>query len=562
MPGVGDLVANLSLNSAGFSKGLGEAKGSLGSFAGGIAKSLGPIAGALAAAWGGAESVSGYKTQLQAERKLAAVLETTGHAAGLTADEMKKLAGDLRNVTNFSDEATIESMALLATFKEIKGDVFGDATAAIQDMASVMGTDLKGATIQVGKALNNPIVGMSALADAGVSFTEAQKLQIKTMQEAGDVAGAQGVILAELSGEFGGTAKAMADPWTQAKNAIGDVGEVIGSLLLPSIDVVSRGITAAAGWLSSFGDMFLTVGTEAAAWMTILGEAWFVFAESIWAAIEPALSNVAGMFDWLFGEVLGNGNTSFQEMGIEAVVVMTNITGIIQVAAMEWGLAIVEFANDTMFMFTDQLPAVVSWFADNWTDVLFTAVDYTLTIFINLGQNIRNMWSAVLEFIKGNGFNFDWTPLTEGAASAISKLPDIPERVATEFETSMKADIAGLTEGLGNSMEAQRKELTAGLVKSREEMTAAYSPTKNIPGAPEPGSNVASGGATGASGKEVKSAGAQMAGSAEAYSTIAAAFLNKGKDKTVDAIEKQTGKLIASNEKTRGAAPVVVESFS
>jgi hypothetical protein len=557
MPGVGYLVANLSLNSAGFSKGLGEAKGSLGSFAGGIAKTLGPIAGALAAAWGGAESVSGYKVQLQAEKKLQATLAATQGAAGLSAAEIKAYAGELQGVTNFGDEATIAVAGVLATFKEIKGDVFKDALVAAQDMSAVMGTDMQGSIVQLGKALNNPIAGMAALADVGVSFTDQQKEQIKTMQEAGDITGAQGVILAELKGEFGGAAKAMADPWTQAKNAIGDVGEVIGSLLLPSIDVVSRGITAAAGWLSSFGDMFLTVGTEAAAWMTILGEAWFVFAESIWAAIEPALSNVAGMFDWLFGEVLGNGNTSFQEMGIEAVVVMTNITGIIQVAAMEWGLAIVEFANDTMFMFTDQLPAVVSWFADNWTDVLFTAVDYTLTIFINLGQNIRNMWSAVLEFIKGNGFNFDWTPLTEGAASAISKLPDIPERVATEFETAMKADIAGLTEGLGNSMETQRKELTAGLMKSREEMTAAYSPTKNIP-APE----VAGGDSAAVAKKDVKSAGAQMAGSAEAYSTIAAAFLNKGKDKTVDAIEKQTGKLIASNEKTRGAAPVVVESFS
>mgnify|MGYP000945923288 CR=1 FL=1 len=138
-------------------------------------------------------------------------------------------------MTNFGDEAIINSQALLATFKQVKGDNFNRATEAILDMAAVMGGDLKGATIQLGKALNDPIKGVSALSDVGVSFTDQQRDMIKTMMEAGDVAGAQGVILDELAGEFGGAAKAMADPMTQLTNTLGDIGETIGAEILPYV---------------------------------------------------------------------------------------------------------------------------------------------------------------------------------------------------------------------------------------------------------------------------------------------------------------------------------------
>jgi hypothetical protein len=59
----------------------------------------------------------------------------------------------------------------------------------------------------------------------GVSFTDQQKEQIKTMQEAGDMAGAQGVILAELNKEFGGSALAAA----QADGGMAQLSDSMGS---------------------------------------------------------------------------------------------------------------------------------------------------------------------------------------------------------------------------------------------------------------------------------------------------------------------------------------------
>jgi hypothetical protein len=533
---VGNLVANLGVNSKDFTKGLANAQSSASSFAGGLVSSLAPLAGLVAGIWGGAESVGNFKEALGEQKKLAAVMQATGGSAGVTADQINDYASELQSLTNFEGDATVGAAAMMTRFENIKGDMFLSTLDASADLAAVMGGDLVSATNLFGKAMDNPTEGLSKLKKAGIAFTEAEEQQIKSLQESGDLIGAQGMILDKVQSKFGGAAKAMADPWTIAKNGIGDVSEMIGSLLAPAFDVVAKGITIATDFIGGFGDTFLEVGVEAAAWMTVLGEAWLIFAEGVWTAIEPVINEVSSLFQWLFGDIIGSGGMSFQEMGIEAIVVMTNITGIIQLAAMQWGLAVVEFANDTVFMFTDKLPAVVSWFADNWTDILFTAVDYTLTIFINLGQNIRNMWSAVLEFIKGNGFEFDWTPLTEGARSAISKLPDIPERVSTEFEKSMKANIDSTSQGLGESMEKTRQDLTEGLVKSRETIAKAYDPTKNLtPSKPDEEDTPDA-----AASKNIKAAGAQERGSAAAYSTIAAAFMNKGKDPTVSAIEKQT----------------------
>lgn len=179
-----------------------------------------------------AESIELAGVQENAETKLAAVIKATGGAAGFTADELAKYAGELQAVTTYGDEATIAALSVLATFKEIKGDNFKAAAAAAQDMSTVMGQDLNSSVIQLGKALNDPVKGLTALSRVGVSFTDEQKAMIKQMVAVGDVAGAQKVILAELQSEFGGAAAAMRTTFdgmkTAASNAFGDLQEEVG----------------------------------------------------------------------------------------------------------------------------------------------------------------------------------------------------------------------------------------------------------------------------------------------------------------------------------------------
>jgi len=204
----------------------------------------------------GKESIQAFKVQEQVEARLNATLKSTGYAAGFTADELTNMASALQEQTTYGDEAVIKAQALLLTFRNIGEETFPRATEAALDLATAMGTDAKSASIQLGKALNDPKVGLTYLNRSGITFTEQQKEMIYAMQEAGDMAGAQTAILEELENQFGGVSKAVGETATGAfdrlKNSIGDYKEIAGedlantlhpfvNALTKMIDKVNRG---------------------------------------------------------------------------------------------------------------------------------------------------------------------------------------------------------------------------------------------------------------------------------------------------------------------------------
>lgn len=223
---------------------------------------IGPISlvGGLTLAAGAMKaSIELAKEQIRVEKQLDTVLRSTGGAAGLSADEIKTMASSLQDVTNFGDEATIAGQNLLLTFTNIGRDIFPSATKTMLDMSSALNQDLKSSAIQLGKALNDPIQGVSALQRVGVSFSTEQETMIKSLVETGHLVQAQTLILDELQKEFGGSAEAarQADGGIQAaKNAFGDLGEVIGAKTLPAVEKFNNFfITSVKGWTSAIQDM-------------------------------------------------------------------------------------------------------------------------------------------------------------------------------------------------------------------------------------------------------------------------------------------------------------------
>ena len=182
------------------------------------------------------DSVSLAREQINVEKQLDAVLKSTGGAAGLTAEEIKNMASELQGVTNFGDEATLAGQNMLLTFTNIGKDVFPAATETMLNLSQAMGQDIKTSAVQLGKALNDPIAGISSLSRVGVQFTDQQKDQVKAMVEANDIAGAQALILGELEQQFGGSARAMADPVVQLQNSWGDFKEEVGKAIIPLLN--------------------------------------------------------------------------------------------------------------------------------------------------------------------------------------------------------------------------------------------------------------------------------------------------------------------------------------
>ena len=172
------------------------------------------------------------KNTMEQERvtaQLEARLRSTGGAAGLAKQELLDMASGLQAVTTYGDESIITAQSLLLTFTKIGRDVFPTALETVLDMSTAMGQDLKSSAIQLGKALNDPIEGVSALTRVGVQFTDAQKDTIERLVETGKTAEAQKIILAELETQMGGSARAARDTLGGAleglKNAFGDLLE-------------------------------------------------------------------------------------------------------------------------------------------------------------------------------------------------------------------------------------------------------------------------------------------------------------------------------------------------
>jgi hypothetical protein len=95
--------------------------------------------------------------------------------------------------------------------------------------------------MQVGKALQDPIEGLSALGRIGVRFTQEQKDLIEGFVKTNDVASAQGIILQSLA-QFKGQAQNVADPIIMLKNSFEDLRESIGLIFLPVINDLAIGI--------------------------------------------------------------------------------------------------------------------------------------------------------------------------------------------------------------------------------------------------------------------------------------------------------------------------------
>ena len=227
-------------------------KGVLGSVTGIAKKAAAILGGAFAAQKGIAflkDSVAAARESNAIAAQTAAVIKSTGGAAGVTAKQVDSLSNSIARKTGVDDEQISKAQNLLLTFTNVQNkvgegnDVFNQATKIATDMGAAFGTDASASAIQLGKALNDPIKGITALSRVGVSFTDEQKKQIETMVKSGDVMGAQKIILAELNKEFGGSAEAQATASDKMKVALGNLQENIGNKLIPVIDALASGVS-------------------------------------------------------------------------------------------------------------------------------------------------------------------------------------------------------------------------------------------------------------------------------------------------------------------------------
>ena len=199
--------------------------------------------------------VKAFGEQERAEKQVTQSLISTNYASGQTTESIKALAASLQEATGFGDEMILSSSALLNTFTNISGETFPQAQTAILDVAAAMYQgnvtmeSMKTTTIQVGKALNDPIAGMNALSRVGIQFSAQQKTQIRRFVNLRDVQSAQAIIMKELNKQYGESSTKTGDVNIATRSlasAISDMqqamGEHLEKVIIPMID----GMTAFA----------------------------------------------------------------------------------------------------------------------------------------------------------------------------------------------------------------------------------------------------------------------------------------------------------------------------
>jgi phage-related minor tail protein len=226
-------------------KGVKQAESGLDKLANGVVglAKIGAAAAAATAAVGVAWVVNSAKQLMEIEKLNAqtnAAIESTGGAAGRSLEQINKMNASLEKLTGVEAEVIQEAQNMLLTFTQIKGDQFDAATEAALNLSVALGKDMQSSAMLVGKALNDPIAGLSALSRAGIQFTDDQKATIASLVELGDVAGAQTIILGELETQFGGSAEAFGETTAgmiaKFQNELGELGESIAAGLMPAID--------------------------------------------------------------------------------------------------------------------------------------------------------------------------------------------------------------------------------------------------------------------------------------------------------------------------------------
>lgn len=241
-------------------------------FGGGFKTGFGSMITGIASgllAFGAVDVFKGFLSEANESIKVgaqtAAVLKSTRGEAGLTADQIGNLANAISLKTGIDDEAIQSGENLLLTFTNIRNeagkgnDIFNQTTGIMTDMSAALGQDASASAIQLGKALNDPVKGITALQRVGVSFDATQKKQIASFVKAGNIMGAQKIILKELTKEFGGSAAAVATPGDKMRTAWGNLQETVGLKLMPTLSKLFDKVT-------SLLPQILAVGTAAYEW--------------------------------------------------------------------------------------------------------------------------------------------------------------------------------------------------------------------------------------------------------------------------------------------------------
>lgn len=272
-----------------------RARGAVKSMAAPAAAAFGAVAAAALGCIGPAEGVA------TANSRVSKIFESMGYA-DLAADAIA-YADALEQQIGVDEKIILESQAKLATFEDVaaSADLMKRATMNAANLSAAGFGDMSSVANGLGKALQDPIKGMSLLTKQG-SLTKAEQEAIAAQFVAtGDKAAAQAAILDALERQTGGVAEVTADTSDKMKLAFGEIVEAIGGALLPAMDAVLPLVQQFGAWAADNADTIVTIGAVIAGLsgaVLLVNGALAVWSAvtTVWTAVTAVATGVGAAF--------------------------------------------------------------------------------------------------------------------------------------------------------------------------------------------------------------------------------------------------------------------------
>jgi tape measure domain-containing protein len=213
-----------------------------------------------------------------------------------------------------------------------------------------------------------------------------------------------------------------------------------------------------------------------------------IVVKAAFSAVWEVVSVTFGLITSAMGVAGGNWLQSFVEWAAVAAFAFKSWPTLAELAFTKIGLWLVQAGSQFVHLFTGVLPALFTWFGDNWAEVFFTAADLVATVFINIGKNIRDAMTAIWDFISSGGTSglaLSWTPLLDGFKNTIRELPDIPPRAIGALEKQLQADSDRLGSALSSGLADEIASNLKMLDDFKAEQANAKAPTLDGVGGPD-----------------------------------------------------------------------------
>lgn len=420
------------------------------------------VASLVAGAFSGAQEAAQVTRVLNSQ---IANLGPTGRAAFGSASEF---ADQLSASIGKDDDDIKKVQTKLASFPDafrsgsLGAEAMRRATTAAFDLEAIGIGAAESNIVGIGKALNDPIKGMTALSKAGVSFSQEQQTAIRQAMAQGDLAKAQSVILQGIESNAKGAAEAATSNIDKFKVMAANFAEGLAGQVLPLVEKF-------AGWLlglgPTIGPVFDMIGAGVAnvvAWFTKGGEAGNSLASTcsgafakIWAAVGPVLGQIWSI---ITGQVLPAFGAfvsamvpvvSFLVSTLGPVVskifagVLTTIRGVLQMVSGVLNVFAGLFSGDWSRMWTGiKQIASGAWTAIKGlfsagvaalSGVLSVAVGTLKAVATRIGNGVLDAFKAVVgkvasigsDIISGlaQGVRNAAGRVTDAAASVVNRIP-------------------------------------------------------------------------------------------------------------------------------------------